>query len=140
MKIGGKTEYLLSLESVSMTDIVLNMFLFFFISFSLLYTFSPQRVQKLEVKLPQAQNTRSIDELNQVFISLTNEGVIYLGDDVVSSLKELKAKVSRRREETANLAVILRADRLVNFKKVVEVLDLLAELGITNLNIAAIKD
>ena len=50
MKISGKRDYMISMESVAMTDIVLNMFIFFFISLSLLYTFNPWK--KLDVKLP----------------------------------------------------------------------------------------
>jgi len=65
MKIAGRRSYMTSMESVAMTDIVLNMFIFFFISFSLLYTFNPQRVQKLEVKLPAAQHTTAIDKISQ---------------------------------------------------------------------------
>ena len=36
MKIAPRRQYITMLESVAMTDIVLNMFIFFFISFSLL--------------------------------------------------------------------------------------------------------
>ena len=48
-----------------MTDIVLNLFIFFFISFSLLYTFNPERLAKVPVKpptvtTPVASNSRSI--------------------------------------------------------------------------------
>lgn len=139
MKIAGRKTYMSSMESVAMTDIVLNMFIFFFISFSLLYTFNPQRVQKLEVKLPAAQHTTTIDKMSQVNITLTNEGILYFEQEVVS-LRELKDRVQRLHASNPAVVVVLRADKLVNFKAVVGVLDMLTELGISNLNIAAVKE
>ncbi|MDD5270763.1 MAG: biopolymer transporter ExbD, partial [Candidatus Omnitrophica bacterium] len=90
MKIRGRKGYLFTLENVAMTDIIMNMFIFFFISFSLLYTFSPQRIQKLDVKLPEADNIVPIEEKNQINISITGDGAIYLDKDKVTSsgLKE----------------------------------------------------
>ncbi|MDD5079792.1 MAG: biopolymer transporter ExbD [Candidatus Omnitrophica bacterium] len=139
MKIGGRKDYLISLESIVMTDIVMNMFIFFFISFSLLYTFNPNRVQKLDIKLPKAANTSNIENYSQVNISLSNEGMIYLGEDVVN-IRTLKEKISLKRRENPGLVVILRADKLVAFKNIVNVLDTLTELGISNLNIATVKE
>ena len=139
MKISGQRNYLLSLESVAMTDIVLNMFIFFFISFSLLYTFNPNKVQKLDIKLPKASNVSTIENLSQMDITLTNENIMYVGQDMVNA-RELREKILVKQRENPQLIVILRADRLVSFKKIVEVLDVLTELGITNLNIAAVRD
>jgi biopolymer transport protein ExbD len=119
-----------------MTDIVLNMFIFFFISFSLLYTFSPYRIQKLEVKLPEAASTTPIKDKSQINITITNEGSMYLEKQLVTR-KELREKINIMHKDNPNLIVILSSDRLVRFKDVVSVLDILSELGITNLNIAA---
>ena len=139
MKISGKRDYMLSLESVAMTDIVLNMFIFFFISFSLLYTFEPFRAQKLEIKLPKASNTTPMGEEEQLSITLTNEGVLYLGKELITT-KDLKSKISSSYKNNPRLTVILRADKLVRFKQVVNILDILSGLGITRLNIAAMQE
>jgi len=139
MKISGKRDYMLSLESVAMTDIVLNMFIFFFISFSLLYTFEPFRAQKLEIKLPKASNTTPMGEEEQLSITLTNEGVLYLGKELITT-KDLKSKISSSYKNNPRLIVILRADKLVRFKQVVNILDILSGLGITRLNIAAMQE
>jgi len=139
MKIAGRKTYMTSLESVAMTDIIMNMFIFFFISFSLLYTFNPQRVQKLEVKLPKAASSTSIDKASQVNITITNEGVVYFEQDVVT-MRELKDKIRKQHAGNPTAVVVLRADKLVNFKTVVSVLDMLTELGVSNLNIAAVKE
>jgi biopolymer transport protein ExbD len=139
MRIGGRHNYIMSLESIAMTDIIMNMFIFFFISFSLLYTFNPNRVQKLDIKLPKAANASNIEKQDQVNITLSKDGPIYLGEDMVT-IKELRAVVSAKLKNNPELIVILRADKLVGFHKIVDILDVLTELGITNLNIAAVKD
>jgi len=136
MKIGGQRDYFVTLESVAMTDIVLNMFIFFFISFSLLYTFSPYRMQKLEVKLPEAASATPLKNVKQANITITNEGLIYLFREQVTT-KDLKEKIYLLHKDNPELSVVLRSDRLVRFKDVVRVLDILSELGIANLNIAA---
>lgn len=136
MKITGQRDYLVSLESVAMTDIVLNMFIFFFISFSLLYTFSPYRIKKLEVKLPEATSATPIKSTNLANITITNEGLVYLDKELLTR-KELKEKMYVMYRDNPGLKVILRSDRLVQFKNIVSILDILSELGITNLNIAA---
>ncbi len=139
MKIGGRHQHLISLESVAMTDIIMNLFIFFFISFSLLYTFNPHRVQKLDVKLPKAASASNIETREQVNITLSKEGPVYLGEDIVT-IKELKQAVGAKFKENSELIVVLRADKLVGFHKIVDILDVLTELGITNLNIAAVKN
>ncbi len=139
MKIAPRRQHIVMLESVAMTDIVLNMFIFFFISFSILYTFNPTRVQKMEVKLPKASNTARIEKPDKVDVTLTSEGIMYLDQDIVS-LRELKNRIRQAHEKNPDVAVMLRADKLVSFKNVVTILDLLTELGVSNLNIAAIKD
>ncbi|MCK9595272.1 MAG: biopolymer transporter ExbD, partial [Candidatus Omnitrophica bacterium] len=65
--------------------------------------------------------------------------MIYLGEDVVN-IRTLKEKISLKRRENPGLVVILRADKLVAFKNIVNVLDTLTELGISNLNIATVKE
>ncbi|OQB12513.1 MAG: Biopolymer transport protein ExbD/TolR [Candidatus Omnitrophica bacterium ADurb.Bin205] len=136
MKIAGRRAHLEKMESVVMTDIILNMFIFFFISFSLLYTFSPYRIKKLEVKLPQANSARPLEGKGQVNITINNEGVIYLDQEHVSK-KALREKVAQQYTQNPGLAVILSSDRLVRFKDIVDVLDILNAVGIKNLNIAA---
>lgn len=74
MKISGKRDYMISMESVAMTDIVLNMFIFFFISFSLLYTFNPMK--KLDVKLPKAEHASTIKDKEQITITISADATL----------------------------------------------------------------
>lgn len=139
MKISGRREYLSGLESVAMTDIVLNMFIFFFISFSLLYTFSPQRIKQLEVKLPKAESASPIKAVPHVNITINNDGLVYLNGEPVTK-EELKKKVITLIKKTPDTAVIVHSDRLTRFKEIVSVLNALTEAGVRNLNIAAVTE
>ena len=138
MKIGMARRHLVSLESIAMTDIVLNLFIFFFISFSLLYTFDPTRTKQIKVNLPKAKNVMAPDKKRSdvVEITLSGEGPVYLGGDVVT-LADLETRLGERRKTQPDLAVFVRVDRLVPFKNLVGVLDVLNGLGLENLRIAA---
>jgi len=136
MKISGKRDYMISMESVAMTDIVLNMFIFFFISFSLLYTFNPWK--KLDVKLPKAEHSSSIKDKEQINITVTADGPIYLDRELVTT-KELRERVYLRYKSNPGVSVILSADKRRSFRDVVSVLDILSGIGITRLSIAAIE-
>ena len=136
MKISGKRGYLISMESVTMTDIVMNMFIFFFISFSILYTFNPQHTKRLDVKLPSAQNAIGSEDKKQAEITIAAEGPVYLDGDLVSSA-ELKEKITQMHRQEPGFSVILRADKRVSFRNVVAVLDILSGIGITRVSIAA---
>ena len=138
MKIHGRRDYLISLESIAMTDIVMNMFIFFFISFSLIYTFNPSRIQKLTVNLPAAANTAPTESRTQTEITMTNEGQTYMDGKPVTT-SQLRDEIEAKRRLNPEVMVILRADKLVRFERFVAVLDILAELGIKNLDIAAEK-
>ena len=136
MKISGKRDYMISLESVAMTDIVLNMFIFFFISFSLLYTFSPWK--KLDVKLPKAEHASTIKDKEQINITISADGPVYLDKKLVT-MQELKEKVFSLYKTNPDISVLLCADKRRSFRDVVSVLDVLSGIGITRLNIAAVE-
>jgi biopolymer transport protein ExbD len=138
VKIRTNRAYMLSLESVAMTDIVMNLFIFFFISFSILYTFNPSRAKQIKVNLPKAKHVASAEKDAQdvATVALTSEGPMYLNGDMVG-LKDLEGKLGEMRTTNRELAVLIQVDRLVAFKNVVRVLDVLNGLDIRNLRIAA---
>ncbi|MHB8155517.1 MAG: ExbD/TolR family protein [Candidatus Omnitrophota bacterium] len=116
MKISGKRDYMVSLESVAMTDIVLNLFIFFFISFSLLYTINPWK--KLEVKLPKAEHASVIKDQQQINITISSNGPVYLDGKMVT-MKELKGQVYSRYKSNPEISVLLCADKRRSFREVV---------------------
>jgi len=137
MKIAPSRNYLKSLETVAITDIVLNMFIFFFISFSLLYTFNPTKTKQIKVNLPRARHvTGPQKNAKAATITLSSEGPVYLDGSVVT-LKELESRLEEKVKDEPMFSVVIRIDRLVAFKNVVRVLDVLNGLGIERLRIAA---
>ncbi len=140
MKIEPTRKYAMSLESVAMTDIVLNMFIFFFISFSLLYTFNPTQTKHIKVNLPKAKHVSKPQGKDSArMITLTREGPVYLDGDIVTE-KELEAKLSSLLKRNPELQVVMEIDRQVAFKNVVQVLDVLNGLGIERLRISAMEE
>ncbi len=137
MKIAPRRRYIVNLESVAMTDIVLNMFIFFFISFSLLYTFNPSKAKHIKVNLPKAKNVASSKaDADTVVITLSSEGPVYWQGEIVTA-KELETRLGAAVKRNPRFGVILEVDRLVAFKNAVRVLDILNGLGVERLRISA---
>lgn len=114
------------------TDVILVLLVIFMITTPLITQ------SMIKVKLPQAKSGVPVEAARQIQagITITNEGLIYLEEKLVTR-KELREKIALIHEDNPGLSVILRSDRLVQFKNIVGVLDILSELGIKNLNIAA---
>ena len=94
----------------------------------------------IKVRLPVAKSgSQGEARESQINIVISNEGVVYLDDKVVTK-KELKEKVSKSYQNNPELIVILRADKQVRFQDIVSVLDPLSELGITRMSIAVTKE
>jgi biopolymer transport protein ExbD len=138
IKIRSRNDYLVALESVAMTDIVLNMFIFFFLSFSLLYTFSPARMSKVDVKLPKASSAVSLEGSEKNVLAITKDGNFFLDDEVVPSDK-LKEVLSSRLKDNPSMSLLLKVDSATKFNNVVKALDVINELGIQRVSVAAVK-
>jgi len=138
IRIKPRKDYLVALESVAMTDIVLNMFIFFFISFSLLYTFSPSRISKVDVRLPKASTAISLEGSEKTILTIARNGAYYLNDEKVS-LRGLKDALSLKVKNDPSHALILKVDSSTKFNNVVKALDIINELHIQRVSIAATK-
>ena len=139
IKIKGERDYLIALESVAMTDIVLNMFIFFFISFSLLYTFSPTRISKIDVKLPKAKSAVSLEGRERTVLAITKEGEFFIDDDR-HNIKDLKKSLAGKLKDNPGMSLVLKVDSLTKFDNVAKALDVINELEIHKVSIAAIRD
>jgi biopolymer transport protein ExbD len=135
MKIKTHRESFASLESIAITDIILNMFIFFFTAFSLVYTFNPQRESNLSIKLPQADVKSPADQTNPIVISINSRNEIFL-DNRPKTLGELRPELQSLIAFDKNRAVIVRADKRVVFDQVVQVLDVTKNSGVERLGIA----
>src|SRR6266516_2978597 len=84
MHFKRQSKVLFSLESVAITDIIMNMFIFFFITFSFLATFHKSNEGELDVNLPKAASATPPAEKKGLSVNLTQEGGLFLGKEPVT--------------------------------------------------------
>lgn len=126
-------EILAEINVIPLVDISLVLLLIFMVTANYIV------VPSFTVDLAQATHAKVVQQDEVVTISISREGPVYLGDELVTT-RELKAKMQAKYRNNPDISVTLSADKNVNFKNVVNVLDCLSELGITKLNIAATTD
>lgn len=115
------------------TDVVLVLLIIFMIATPLIFQ------SGIKVKLPEAKSGKAIESNRQAYITITNEGVVYLDEKPVTK-KELKEKINAMLQKNPDLGVVLRSDKLVRFKDIVDILDPLAGLGISRVSIATARE
>ena len=138
IQIKGKKDYLIALESVAMTDIVMNMFIFFFISFSLIYTLNPARISKIEVNLPKASSAVALEGSEKIVLAITDKGEYFMNEDSVKG-PDLKDVLKKRLSDNPDMSLILKVDGNAKFDKVAKALDIIHELNISRVSVAAVR-
>ena len=134
MKPPSTRAYLLTPDSIALTDMVLNLFIFFFVSFSLLYTFSPERVARLEVTLPRASTGQAASEAVLV-VTVTRDGRYYLGDRAIPEGR-LAAELADLATRRSGASVVVRADEASPCRALVSVFDAGSAAGVTRMSFA----
>ena len=135
MKIRVRKEFRVTLESIAITDIIMNMFIFFFTAFSLLYTFNPMRESKIIVKLPQADIKTVPDQKEPIIVNINSRNEVFLTNKPIN-LSNLKKELEALMAFNKARPVIVRADKSVIFDRVVQVLDVANNSGVEKLGIA----
>ena len=91
-------------------------------------------VQGITVNLPKASAAPSLAEPKTKAITITADGTIFL-DTFPVSLAELESLLRQYRAADPNLPVIVKADATIQYQRVVDVLDLMGRLEITQLGL-----
>ena len=91
-------------------------------------------VQGIKVSLPKASAQPSLAENKTKAITITADGTIYL-DTFPVSLNELESLLRQYKAAKPDLPVIIKADSTIQYQRVVDVLDLLGRLEITQLGL-----
>jgi biopolymer transport protein ExbD len=136
MRFKRQSKILFSMESVAITDSILNMFIFFFITFSFLATFNKAKEGQVDASLPEATSASPPVERKSLAVSLTKDGGLFL-DDTPVSLKQLKIRVQAEKSQATELTLVERADKEVQHGRVVEVIDVARKEGLNKLAIGA---
>ncbi|HPV41243.1 MAG TPA: biopolymer transporter ExbD [Spirochaetota bacterium] len=135
MKVRTTNKQFLTLESVAMTDIVMNMFIFFFITFSLLYTFNPQQESKIKVNLPKGMTISKIKGENPLVVAVTAKNEIYIANNRVTE-QALHRELEKYSADAKKNGVIVKADKRASVDFFVKVLDAAKQAGLNKVSIS----
>ena len=135
MKIRTHRDPALSLESTAITDIILNIFIFFFTAFSLVYTFNPTKEAQIMVKLPQADIKTPADQKEPIVVTINSRNEVFLNNRP-KTLRDLRTELQSLIAFSKMRPVIVRADKNVIFDRVVQVMDVAKNAGVERLGIA----
>jgi biopolymer transport protein ExbD len=92
-------------------------------------------VQGLKVNLPKASPAPSLAKPKTKGITVNNQGNIFL-DTVPVTLAELEQRLRQLKAENPDLPVVVKGDSLTPYQGVMDVLDVLGRLGITQVGLA----
>jgi biopolymer transport protein ExbD len=92
-------------------------------------------VQGLKVNLPKASQSPSLAKPKTKSITINNEGRIFL-DTVPVTVQELEQHLSQAKAQIPDLPVVIRGDSLTQYQSVMDVLDVLGRLSISQVGLA----
>jgi len=95
-------------------------------------------VQGIKVNLPKASDTPSLAKPQTKAITITEGGQIFL-DTYPVSLDELRIQLGALKAANPELPVVVKGDTVVEYGRVMEVLELLGQLDITQLGLVTQK-
>ncbi len=107
------------------------------LSFVLLIIFiimTTATVQGIQVNLPKASDTPSLSEPRTKAVTITQDGSIFL-DTYPVTLADLEVRLRQMRAVDPELPVIIKADALIQYQRVVDVLDIMNKLEISQLGL-----
>jgi biopolymer transport protein ExbD len=91
-------------------------------------------VQGISVNLPKASAQPSLAESQTKAITITADGTVFL-DTYPVTMQELERLLAQYRAITPDLPVIVKGDGTVQYQNVVEILDMLGRLEITQVGL-----
>jgi biopolymer transport protein ExbD len=91
-------------------------------------------VQGVKVNAPQTQGVSNLAKPQTRAITITADGAVYL-DAYPVSTEQLRASLAQYKAANPNLPVVLKGDAAVNYEKVIEVLQVVKQLDITEIGL-----
>ena len=91
-------------------------------------------VQGIMVNIPKASAQKSLSKPQTRAITLTADGTIYL-DTYPLSMADLETTLRQYRAVNPELPVVVKGDAQIQYERVVEILDLLGRLEITQIGL-----
>ena len=107
--------------------------MFFLLVFFMLSTMYMVEQKTIPVNLPQATSA-AIDNKTNFTVTLKDDGSIYL-EDQQTDIQTLLMQATKEQKNNPSFAIIIRADKDINYDKVVFI-DTLKKAGITRFGLA----
>jgi len=107
------------------------------LAYVLLVTFiilTTAAVQGVRVRSPVTQAADNLGKPQTRAVTITQDGAVFL-DAYPVSLDQLRATLAQYKAANPNLPVVLKADAAAQYQKVMEVLDLIKGLDITEIGL-----
>jgi len=129
--VGGEKDVYDEINITPMLDLAYVLLVIFIIM-------TTATVQGIKVNLPKASAQPSLAENKTKAITISADGTIYL-DTFPVSMSELENMLRQYKAANPNLPVIIKADAAIPYQRVVDVLDLLGRLEITQLGLVTAR-
>jgi len=104
------------------------------LAYVLLVTFIILTTAAVQVRSPVTQAADNLGKPQTRAVTITQDGAVYL-DAYPVSLDQLRATLAQYKAANPNLPVVLKADAAAQYQKVMEVLDLIKGLDITEIGL-----
>jgi len=92
-------------------------------------------VQGVKVNLPKASRAPSLAKPKTKAITVNNQGRIFL-DTVPVTLQELEQRLTQLKAENPDLPIVIKGDSETHYQSVMDVLDVLGRLNLTQVGLA----
>jgi biopolymer transport protein ExbD len=122
---------IVEINVVPMLDLAWNLLVVFMIVVT-------ASVQGIKIDLPKASAAASKVKPTTKAITVTAEGTLFL-DSFPVTMTEMETRLRQYKASDPNLPVVVRGDEKVSYKNIIEVLDLLQKLEITQLGLVTQK-
>jgi biopolymer transport protein ExbD len=127
MKVQEENELYDEINVVPMLDLAYVLLVIFIIM-------TTASVQGIKVNLPKASNSPSLAKPQTKAITINETGQIFL-DAYPVTLDELRTRLGQLKAANPELPVVVKGDTVVQYGKVMDVLELLGQLDITQLGL-----
>lgn len=131
MQLNEDNEPYDEINIVPMLDLVWVLLLIFIVM-------TTATVQGIVVNLPKAATAPSLSQPKTKAVTIIQDGTIYL-DAYPVTLAELESLLAQYKAVNPELPVVIKADALLQYQRVVDVLDLMARLEISQLGLVTKK-
>lgn len=135
MKFGRRRRQETQLILTSLIDVMFTILLFFMVSTEFVSDKGESAEAGVQVDLPRANSQMMLDEVKDLRITVTSAGEVSI-DGVLLDPDALRQRLRATAASDPNTLIVLKADSAVVHGKVVEVMDLARDVGLSRLAIA----